>query len=217
MMPKLNGGLLMKNNIRASTSNSQASIGTLAMALLVSPAVATTADMASIRIVPCVVRFQSLTNCDSEDLGAVTNSSPLPKTTIPSVTVQDVIVQSQNILGIGKLHLASIFKMSRQNLDNLIKNAEQKPNPETETRSLQVKKALEVISEFCPYKIGASTMTCKINGRRLFDELSEDEINLAEVRVFSQEIAKRIQTNHQSSLPKRVIKNQEFMDTFNAI
>jgi hypothetical protein len=216
-MPKLNGDLLMKNNIRASTSNSQASVGTLAMALFVSPAVATTADMASIRIVPCVVRFQSLTNCDSEDLGAITNSSPLPKATHPSLTVQDVIIQSQNILGIGKLHLANVFKMSRQNLDNLIKNAEQKPNPETEARALQVRKALEVISELCPYKIGASTMTCKINDRRLLDELSEDKINLEEVKIFSKEIAKRIQTNQQSNLSEKIIKNQEFMDTFNAI
>lgn len=207
----------MNNNIRASTSNNRAGIGALAMALVVTPAAATTADIASVRIVPCFFRFQTLTNCASEEGGAITNSLPLPRAAIPSVTVQDVIIKSLNILGIGKLHLANIFKMSRQNLDKLIKNTEQKPTPETETRALQVKKALEVISEICPYKLGASTMTCKINGRRLLDELSEDEINLTKVRIFSQEIVKRIQTNHQSNLPERVIKNQEFMDTFNSI
>jgi hypothetical protein len=120
-------------------------------------------------------------------------------------------------LGIGKLHLAAIFKMSRQNLDNLIKNTDQKPTPETETRALQVKGALQLISDLCPYKLGASTMTCKINGRRLLDELSNDEIDLVKVRLFAQEITKRIQTNHQSNLPDSVRKNQEFMDTFNSI
>ncbi|MBE0472212.1 MAG: hypothetical protein IBX55_22230 [Methyloprofundus sp.] len=207
----------MNNNIRVSTSNNHAGIGALAMALVVTSADATTADKASVRIVPCFFKAQNLTNCASEEGGAITNCLPLPKAATPSVTVQDVIIQSQNILGIGKLHLANIFKMSRQNLDKLIKNTEQKPTSETETRVLQVKKALEVISEICPYKLGASSMTCKINGRRLLDELSEDEINLAEVRIFSQEIVKRIKTNHQSNLPERVTKNQEFMDTFNSI
>ena len=207
----------MNHNIRVSTSNNHVGVGALAMALVINPVAATTADNASIRIVPLVVRFQNSTNCVSEVTGEITNCLPISKIATPSVTVQDIIVESQSILGIGKLHLAAIFKMSRQNLDNLIKNTEQKPTPETETRALQVKKALEVISELCPYKLGASTMTCKINGRRLLDELSENEINLAEVRLFAQEIAKRIQTNYQSNLPERVTKNQEFMDTFNAI
>ena len=207
----------MNHNIRVSTSNNHAGVGALAMALVINPVAATTADNASIRIVPLVVRFQNSTNCVSELTGEITNCLPISKIAPPSVTVQDIIMESQSILGIGKLHLAAIFKMSRQNLDNLIKNTEQKPTSETETRALQVKKALEIISELCPYKLGASTMTCKINGRRLLDELSENEINLAEVRLFAQEIAKRIQTNYQSNLPERVTKNQEFMDTFNAI
>ena len=207
----------MNHNIRVSTSNNHIGIGALAMALVVNPPAATTADIASVRTVPFVFRFQNLNNCVSDGGGTITNCLPAPKAATPSVTVQDVIIQSQNILGIGKLHLATIFKMSRQNLDNLIKNTEQKPTPETETRALQVKEALEVISEVCPYKLGASTMTCKINGRRLLDELSENEIYLAEVRLFAQEIAKRIQTNYQSNLPESVTKNQEFMDTFNSI
>lgn len=207
----------MNRNIRASTSNNHVGVGALAMALVINPVAATTADNASIRIVPLAVRFQNLTNCVLEDAREITNCLPVSKAATPSVTVGDIIMQSQDILGIGKLHLAAIFKMSRQNLDNLIKNTEQKPAPETEKRALQVKKALDVISWLCPYKLGASTMTCKINGRRLLDELSENEINLAEVRLFAQEIAKRIQTNYHSNLPESVAKNQEFMDTFNAI
>ena len=206
----------MNHNI-VYTSNNHGGVGVLAMALYINQAAATTADNASIRIVPLVVRFQNSTDCISAVTAEITNCLPISKIAPPSVTVQDMIMESQSILGIGKLHLAAIFKMSRQNLDNLIKNTEQKPTPETETRALQVKKALEVISELCPYKLGASTMTCKINARRLLDELSENEINLAEVRLFAQEITKRIQTNFQSNLPERVAKNQEFMDTFNAI
>ncbi len=195
-------------------------MGILAMAMTLAasaPVAATTSDNASVRVVPRPVRFQDFTDCTSEDTRNITNCLALSKAVTSSVTVNDIIIQSQNILGIGKLHLAAIFKMSRQNLDNLIKNTEQKPTPETETRVLQVKKALDVISRLCPYKLGASTMTCKINGRRLLDELSENEINLAEVRLFSQEIAKRIQTNNQSNLSGKVANNQEFMDTFNAI
>jgi hypothetical protein len=206
----------MNNNVRVSTSNNQSYIGVLAMALVINPAAATTADNASVRFVPYVDTLQNLSHCVSDVTGEITNCLPVSKAVTPSVTVHDIIMQSQNILGIGKLHLAAIFKMSRQNLDNLIKNTEQKPTPETETRVLQVKEALEVISGLCPYKLGASTMTCKINGRRLLDELSNNEINLAEVRLFAQEITKRIQVSHQSNLPESVIKNQEFMDTFNS-
>lgn len=207
----------MNKNIRASTSNNHVGIGALAMALVVTPVAATTADMASVRILPFVFKDPCLTNCDSVEAGIITNSLHQAKAVAPSVTVQDVIIRSQNTLGIGKLHLAAVFKMSRQNLDNLIKNTEQKPTSETESRALQVQKVLDVISELCPYKLGASTMTCKRNGRRLLDELSENEINLSEVRLFAQEIAKRIQTNYQSNLPESMTKNQEFMDTFNAI
>lgn len=213
----MNGRLLMNHKNLVSTSNNHVNVGALALALVINPVAATTADNASIRIVPLVVRSQNSTDCISAVTAEITNCLPISKITPPSITVQDIIMESHSILGIGKLHLATIFKMSRQNLDNLIKNTEQKPTPETETRALQVKKALEAISELCPYKLGASTMTCKINGRRLLDELSENEINLAEVQLFAQEIAKRIKTNYQSNLPERVTKNQEFMDIFNAI
>lgn len=207
----------MNRNIRVSTSSNHMGIGALAMALVVNPVAATTADNASIRIVPIAFRFQNFTNCTLEVTNEITNCLPVSNEATPSVTVQDIIVESQGILGIGKLHLAAIFKMSRQNLDNLIKNTDQRPMPETETRALKVKEALQVVSELCPYKLGASTMTCKINGRRLLDELTNNEIDLAKVRLFAQEIAKRIQANHQANLPESVIKNQEFMDTFNAI
>lgn len=131
-------------------------------------------------------------------------------------TVSDVIIQAQSILGISKSHLAIVFKMSRQNLDNLIKNTQQKPTEETEARAMQVKKALDIVSKACPYKLGASTMTCRINGRRLFDELSENEIDLAQVKLFAQDINKRINVQQKSPLPESIIKNQEFIDTFNA-
>jgi hypothetical protein len=148
--------------------------------------------------------------------GPITNYLPIQKAE-SSLTIPDVIVQAQNILGISKSHLAAIFKMSRQNLDNLLKNNEQKPMHETEARAMQVKQALDIISEICPYKLGASTMTCKIDGKRLFDELTEHEINLTQVRLFAREINKRIHSQPQSNLPENVKRNQEFIDTFNAI
>jgi hypothetical protein len=58
---------------------------------------------------------------------------------------------------------------------------------------------LDIISEICPYKLGASTMTCRIDGKRLFDELAENEIDLAQVRLFIQEINKRIQLYYNSN------------------
>jgi hypothetical protein len=151
----------------------------------------------------------------TEFSGEITNFLPVLKAE-SSITVPDVIRQAKNTLGISKLHLAAVFKMTRQNLDNLLKNDEQKPTQETEARAIHVKKALDIVSEFCPYKLGASTMTCRINGRRLFDELAENEIHLAQVRLFAQEINKRISTQQQSNLPESVIRNQEFIDTFNA-
>ena len=158
------------------------------------------------------------TNTDinaSEFSGTITNYLPIQKAE-SSVTVPDVILQAKNTLGISKLHLAEIFKMTRQNLDNLLKNNEQKPTQETEARAMQVKKALDIVSELSPYKLGASTMTCRINGRRLFDELAEKEINYAQVGLFAQEINKRISTQQQSNFPESVIRNQEFIDNFNA-
>ena len=149
-------------------------------------------------------------------LGVITNYFPAQKAK-SSLTIPDVIVQAKNILGISKLHLATIFKMSRQNLDNLLKNNEQMPTQETEARAIKVKQALDIISEICPYKLGASTMTCRIDGKRLFDELTEHEINLAQVQLFAGEINKRIHLQQQSNLPERVLRNQEFIDTFNAI
>jgi hypothetical protein len=68
--------------------------------------------------------------------GPITNYLSLQKAE-SSLTIPDVIVQAQNILGISKLHLAAVFKMSRQNLDNLLKNNEQAPTQETEARAMQ--------------------------------------------------------------------------------
>ena len=133
-----------------------------------------------------------------------------------SLAVADAIVQARNILGISKLHLAAVFKMSRQNLDNLLNN-KQVPTQEIKTRSMQVKQALAVISKTCPYKLGASALSCKIDGKRLFDVLTENTIDLAQVDIFTHEINKRIRLQEEpSSLPDSVIKNQEYIDAFNA-
>lgn len=152
----------------------------------------------------------------SESSGAITNYLPIKKIE-SSVTVPDVILQAKNILGINKFHLATVFTMSRQNLDNLLKNKEQRPTQETEARAMQVKQALEVISEYCPYKVGASAMTCRINGRRLIDELTETEINLDQIIIFAKEINKRINTQNKSNIPENILRSQEFIDTFNAV
>ncbi|NOT83587.1 MAG: hypothetical protein HOP02_02160 [Methylococcaceae bacterium] len=148
-------------------------------------------------------------------LGIITNYLPVQKTE-SSLTIPDVIMQAQNILGISKQHLTFVFDTSRQNLYNLLNNNEQVPKSETVARAIQVKQALDIIAEICPHKLGASTMTCRIDGRRLFDELIAREINLAQVKVFAQEINKRISTQQQSNIPESVIRNQEFIDTFNA-
>lgn len=212
------GGLSMdvNNHLRISTSSEYKKLSALAMVLAVNPTPATTSDMASIRFLICPVKCEAVYSGNPEELGKITNYFPAMRV-VSSVTIPDVIEQAQNILGISKQHLAVVFGTSRQNLYNLLKNNEQVPTQETEARAMQVKQALDIISEICPYKLGASTMTCRIDGRRLLDELSESEINLAQVRVFAQEINKRIQAQQQSNLPESIIRNQEFIDTFNAI
>jgi hypothetical protein len=152
----------------------------------------------------------------SEFSGAITNYLPIKKAE-SVLTVPDVILQAKNTLGISKLHLAAVFKMTRQNLDNLLKNDKQKPTQETEARAKQVKKVLDIVSELCPHKLGASTMTCRINERRLFDELAESEINLAQIKIFAQEINKRINAQNKFKIPENILRNQEFTDTFNAV
>ena len=185
----------------------------IAMAL-VGTFLATTAGVAPDRLWVLPIKIGLDMNVP-ESPGAITTYLPVKKAE-SSVTVPDVILQAKNTLGISKLHLSAIFKMTRQNLDNLLKNKEQKPTQETEARAMEVKRALDTISNLCPYKLGASTMTCRINGRRLFDELAENEINLVQVTLFAQEINKRISTQQQSNLPENVISNQEFIDIFNA-
>jgi len=204
----MNGELSM-NNYQITTSTN-----CVAMAL-VGAFLATTAGTAPDRLWVLPIKRVLDINAPASS-GPITNYLSVQKAE-SSLTIPDVIVQAQNILGISKLHLAAVFKMSRQNLDNLLKNNEQVPTQDTEARAMQVKQALDIISEICPYKLGASTMTCRIDGKRLFDELAENEIDLHQVRVFTQEINKRIQLQQQSSLPESIIKNQEFIDTFNAI
>lgn len=194
--------------------NQQISTSTKCVAALVS-LLSTTAGATPDRIWVLPVKMGLDVNT-SEFPGVITNYLPIQKTE-SSVTVPDVILQAKNTLGISKLHLAAIFKMTRQNLDNLLKNNEQKPTQETEARAIQVKKALDIVSELCPHKLGASTITCRINGRRLFDELAESEINLVQIKIFAQEINKRIIAQYKSNIPENILRSQEFTDTFNAV
>lgn len=150
-------------------------------------------------------------------LESLLNRIHKPQETDSSLTISDVIEEANNILGISKLHLAEVFDTSRQNLYNLLKNGNQVPTQETEERAAQVKEALDIISSICPYKLGASTMTCLINGERLYDELTKSNINLDKVRIFAQAINKRISIQQQSNLSEGMVKNQEFIDTYNAI
>ncbi len=145
-------------------------------------------------------------------------SNYLPEQKSKSILVfKDIIVEAQNVLGISKTHLALIFKMSRQNLDYLLKNNEKIPRPDTQKRIINVKKALDIIHRVYPHKLGASTLTYRNNGDRLFDVLINDDIDFGKVKSFTEKINEHIRLQQQSSLPESVIKNQEFIDSFNAI
>jgi hypothetical protein len=134
-----------------------------------------------------------------------------------SVTVVDVIQRAEKTLGLSKQHLAKVFLTSRQNLYNLLKNPEQKPQQETENRAKKVNEALNIISSNCPHKLGASTLTVKIEDKRLFDILINDNINLEQVALFSNVIAKRINKQSASALPEHIAKQEEFLNRPNAI
>jgi len=131
--------------------------------------------------------------------------------------VKDVIQQADKQLGLSKQHLAQIFGVSRQNLYNLLNNADQTPNRETEDRAKQVNKALDVINSIYPHKLGASTLTVRIDDKRLFDVLKEDEICLEQVKHFSEVIAKRISRQSQSNLPERIAEQEEFLMRPNSV
>ena len=134
-----------------------------------------------------------------------------------SITVGDVIRQAEKILGLSKQHLAKVFLTSRQNLYNLLNNLEQKPQQETENRAKQVNEALNIISSNCPHKLGASTLTVRIENKRLFDILTSENINLEHVTMFSETIAKRINKQSQPTLPEHIAKQEEFLNRPNAI
>jgi len=134
-----------------------------------------------------------------------------------SLTIGDVIQQAEKTLGLSKQHLAKVFLTSRQNLYNLLKNPEQKPQQDTESRAKKVNEALSIISSNCPHKLGASTLTVKIENKRLFDILTSENIDLEQVAIFSKEIAKRINKQPQSTLPTHIAKQEEFLNRPNAI
>jgi transposase len=133
------------------------------------------------------------------------------------LTVSDVIQQADKTLGLSKQHLAKVFLTSRQNLYNLLNKPDQKPNQETENRAKQVNEALKVVSAICPNRLGASTLTVRIDDKRLFDVLTSEHINLEQVAMFSKAIAKRINKQSQPTLPKHITKQEEFLNRPNAV
>ena len=131
--------------------------------------------------------------------------------------MKDVIQQADKKLGLSKQHLAEIFAISRQNLYNLLNNAEQVPTSETENRAKQVNNALIEINSACPYKLGASCLTVRIEGKRLFDVLTESEICLIEVKKFAEQINNRITRQSVSNIPEHIAKQEEFLIRPNAV
>lgn len=130
---------------------------------------------------------------------------------------EDVIQQADKQLGLSKQHLAQIFGISRQNLYNLLNNADQTPNRETEDRAKEVSKALKEISSICPLKLGASTLTVRIDDKRLFDVLMEKDICLQQVGQFTEQINKRITRQSTTSIKKYLDEQEEFLMRPNAV
>jgi len=185
--------------------------GIAAIALSGTPAIATTGTSGNINIYLLPQLSQK-----SYTTEAPSNYFPIAKQD-NSLTVADVIQQAEKILGLSKQHLAKVFLTSRQNLYNLKNNPEQKPQQETAKRAEQVNKALNIIRSNCPHKLGASTLTVKNEGKRLFDILTSENINLEQVSLFSDIIAKRINKRSPSALPEHIAKQEEFLNRPNAI
>jgi hypothetical protein len=207
----------MNNNHRISTAATNAFLMVLASSSPFTTAFAATVSRSAVPVLISLTPRGFGSGRISQAPKEITNYLPSPQQPSELAAVSDIIGQAQTVLGISKQHLASIFGISRQNLYNLIGNHEQIPTPDTAARAWQVKKALEVIAEECPYQLGASTMTCRINGQRLLDELLAQDIDLGQVRLFAQAIAKRIHTQQAASFSDKTIRGQEFMDTVNVI
>lgn len=172
--------------------------------------VITTASNDGIKIYPFPINTKFSTLESPSNYAAIKQKSEI-------FAVSDVIKYAEKTLGLSKQHLADIFVITRQNLYNLLNNPEQIPNLNTENRAKQVNKALDVINSIYPHKLGASTLTVRIDDKRLFDVLKEDEICLEQVKHFSEVIAKRISRQSQSNLPERIIEQQAFLSRPNAI
>lgn len=185
--------------------------GIAALALNGIPAIATTGTNENLTIY-----FLPQLSENSLALGTPSSYFPIAQQA-DSLTVGDVIQQAEKILGLSKQHLAKVFLTSRQNLYNLLNNPEQKPQQETEKRAKQVNEALNIISSNCPHKLGASTLTVRIENKRLFDILTSENIDLEQVTIFSKTIANRINKQSQSTLPVHIAKQEEFLNRPNAI
>ena len=185
--------------------------GLTALALNGMPAIATTATNENI-----VMYLLPTSNANDLPLENPSNYFPIEQQT-EILTVSDIIQHADKTLGLSRQHLAKVFLTSRQNLYNLLNKPEQKPNQETENRANQVNKALNIISSQVQTKLGASTLTVRIDGKRLFDVLTEDDIDLEQVRKFTDVIAKRIKKQSQSKLPEHIVKQEAFLNRPNAI
>jgi hypothetical protein len=185
--------------------------GIAALALNGMPAIATTGTNENITIY-----FLPRLSENSPALENPSNYFPIDQQ-IDILTVTDVIHRAEKILGLSKQHLAKVFLTTRQNLHNLLTKLEQKPNQKTENRAQQVNEALSIISSNCPHRLGASTLTMRIDDKRLFDILTSESINLEQVAIFSKTIAKRINKQSQSTLPDSIIKQEEFLNRPNAV
>jgi len=175
------------------------------------PAVATTASNENI-----IMYLLPTLNANDLPLEQPSNYFPVEHQT-DSLTVSDIIKHADKTLGLSKQHLAKVFLTSRQNLYNLLNKPGQKPNQETESRAQKINEVLNIIGSICPYKLGASSLTVRIDNKRLFDVLTENNIDLEQVRTFSVAIAKRINRQSQSMLPEHTIKQEEFLNRPNAV
>ncbi|GAW87822.1 hypothetical protein bplSymb_SCF19301P001 [Bathymodiolus platifrons methanotrophic gill symbiont] len=185
--------------------------GIAALALNGMPAIATTGTNENI-----TTYFLPRLSENSPALENPSNYFPIDQQ-IDILTVTDVIHRAEKTLGLSKQHLAEVFLTTRQNLHNLLTKLEQKPNQKTENRAQQVNEALSIISSNCPHRLGASTLTMRIDDKRLFDILTSESINLEQVAIFSKTIAKRINKQSQSTLPDSIVKQEEFLNRPNAV
>ena len=134
------------------------------------------------------------------------------------VFAPEVISRAKEILGISNQHLASIFGISRQHLNNIVNDPNIAIKDSNQLRVVRVDEALSAIRSVTEQKLGASTLTMRIDNVRLLDILLADEINLDQVKRFAVHIDSRISSQESdSSLPEVIASQQEHLDTPDAV